>query len=342
MIPPLIALTLVPSPEHNSSGHPENVERFQHFGRLQGAAFAERLLRLESQPAREEDLTTVHPAAYLHALQQAVARGPGYIDYAPTYVTQASYRAALDAAGGTLQVVEAVAAGRARSGFALVRPPGHHATPTEAMGFCLINNLAVATRRVQQLGFRRVMIADFDVHHGNGSQAVFERDPEVLFLSTHQSGIYPGSGDLNETGVGEGQGTVINIPLPAGAGDHAFAEIYDRIVGPAAERFAPQFLMVSAGFDAHWADPLAGLQLTCSGFYHLGRALADLAERLCDGRLVLVLEGGYDPEALASSVMAVLAALAGLPAPSDPVGPAPYPEPSVQGILHNVQAIHGL
>ncbi len=337
-----IAVTVVPSPEHNSSGHPENVERFQHFSRLDSAPFASRLLRLPPRHAVEADLTHVHPPAYLRALQDAISRGPGYIDYAPTYVTQASYEAALAAAGGTLLVAEAVARGEAGAGFALVRPPGHHATPTQAMGFCLVNNIAVTTRRVQELGFRRVMIVDFDVHHGNGTQAAFERDPNVLFLSTHQSGIYPGSGYLNETGVGEGAGTVINIPLPAGAGDRAFAEIFDRIVGPAAELFRPEFLMASAGFDAHWADPLAGLQLTCSGFYHLALALTDLARRLCGGRLVFVLEGGYDPEALASSVLAVLTAAAGLPAPTDPLGPARYSEPSADSILRNAIAIHGL
>ncbi len=338
----LTALTLVPSPEHNSSGHPENVDRFRHFERIFSAPFASRLLRLDPRPAHEDDLTPVHPKAYLHALRDAVSRGPGYIDYAPTYVTQASYDAALAAAGGTLQVVEAVARGQAAAGFALVRPPGHHATPTQAMGFCLINNIAVAARRVQHLGFRRVMIVDFDVHHGNGTQAAFERDPDVLYLSTHQAGIYPGTGYLNETGVEEGAGTVINLPLPAGAGDRAFAEIFDRVVGPAAERFRPDFLLASAGFDAHWADPLAELQLSCSGFYHLALGLADLARRQCGGRLVFALEGGYDPEALAGSVVGVLTALAGLPAPADPLGPPRYPEPSVDSVLRNALAIHGL
>lgn len=342
MIPDPIALTIVPSPEHNSSGHPENVERFRHFDRLESAPFADRLLRLEARSALEEELHGVHPDAYLRALRDAISRGPGYIDYAPTYVTPASYKAALAAAGGTLQVVEAVARGEASAGFALVRPPGHHATPTRAMGFCLVNNIAVAARRVQQLGFRRVMIIDFDVHHGNGTQAVFESDPDVLYLSTHQSGIYPGTGYLNETGIAEGAGTVINLPLPAGAGDRAFAEIFDRVVGPAAERFRPRFLLASAGFDAHWADPLAELQLSCSGYYHLGLALADLARRLAEGKLVFVLEGGYDPEALAGSVLGVLAAVAGLPAPSDPLGPGRHPEPSVDSVLRNALAIHGL
>lgn len=337
-----IAITIVPSPAHNSSGHPENAERFRDFGRIDELPFVDELLKIEPRAATEDELTSVHPPTYLKALQQAVSQGPGYIDYAPTYVTQGSYQAALDAAGGTLEVAEAVATGRAAAGFALIRPPGHHATPTEAMGFCLVNNLAVATRHVQQLGFRKVMIVDFDVHHGNGTQEVFERDPDVLYLSTHQAGIYPGSGYLSDTGTGEGQGTVINIPLPAGAGDRAFAEIADRVILPAAERFGPQILMVSAGFDAHWQDPLASLQLSCSGFYHLGTVLSGIARRHCQGRAVFSLEGGYDPQALASSILAILHALAGRHAPPDPLGPPPNAEPSIEGILNKVLSIHSL
>ncbi|MCJ7708303.1 MAG: histone deacetylase, partial [Anaerolineales bacterium] len=298
-----IAYALVPSPEHNLDSHPENVGRFQHLGRvLEEPALAPHLHQITPRPATEEELTRIHPRAYLEALQRAVAQGPGYIDYAPTYVTPGSYQAALNAAGATLQVAEAVARGGAQSGFALVRPPGHHATPTEAMGFCLLNNLAVAVRKVQALGFRKVMIVDFDVHHGNGTQDAFESEPDVLYLSTHQSGIYPGSGHLDDTGQGIGKGTVVNIPLPAGVGDLAFAAIAEQVIVPLAERFAPEFVLVSAGFDSHWRDTLAGMQLTCRGYYDLSLSLVDIARRHCGGRLVFVLEGGYDPEALAGSV----------------------------------------
>ena len=338
-----IAYALVPSPEHNLDSHPENVGRFQHLERvLREAPFAGRLRKVTPLPATEEELTAVHPRAFLEELKNAVAQGPGYIDYAPTYVTPDSYQAALNAAGATLQVVEAVAKGQAQSGFALVRPPGHHATPTAAMGFCLLNNLAVAVRKVQALGFRRVMIVDFDVHHGNGTQEAYESDPDVLYLSTHQSGIYPGSGYLDDTSQGMGKGTVVNIPLPAGVGDLAFGQIAEEVIVPLAERFAPEFVLVSAGFDSHWRDTLAGMQLTCRGYYDLALSLVDIARRHCGGRLAFVLEGGYDPEALAGSVQAVLFALAGEPCPPDPLGPAPYSPPDIAPILKNVIAIHGL
>jgi acetoin utilization deacetylase AcuC-like enzyme len=338
-----IAYALVPSPEHNLDSHPENVGRFRHLGRvLEEPALAAHLHGITSRPATEGDLTAIHPQAYLEALQRAVAQGPGYIDYAPTYVTPDSYQAALNAAGATLQVAEAVARGEAQSGFALVRPPGHHATPTEAMGFCLLNNLAVAVRKVQALGFRRVMIVDFDVHHGNGTQEAFESDPDVLYLSTHQSGIYPGSGRLDDTGQGMGKGTVVNIPLPAGVGDLAFGQIAKEVIVPLAARFAPDFLLVSAGFDSHWRDTLAGMQLTCHGYHDLARSLVDIARRHSGGRLVFVLEGGYDPEALAASVQAVLFALAGEPRPPDALGPAPYTPPDIGPILQNVIAVHSL
>ena len=338
-----IAYALVPSPEHNLDSHPENVGRFQHLERiLEEPALAAHLHQITPRPATEEELTRIHPRTYLEALQRAVAQGPGYIDYAPTSVTPGSYQAALNAAGATLQVAEAVARGEAQSGFALVRPPGHHATPTAAMGFCLLNNLAVAVRKVQALGFRRVMIVDFDVHHGNGTQDAFESDPDVLYLSTHQSGIYPGSGYLDDTSQGMGKGTVVNIPLPAGVGDLAFGQIAEEVIVPLAERFAPEFVLVSAGFDSHWRDTLAGMQLTCRGYYDLALSLVDIARRHCGGRLVFVLEGGYDPEALAGSVQAVLFALAGEPCPPDPLGSAPYTPPDIGPLLQNVIAIHGL
>jgi acetoin utilization deacetylase AcuC-like enzyme len=337
-----IALTIVPSPAHTLSSHPENVDRFRFFDRLFEPPLADHLIRLAAKPASESALTMVHPVSYLRALEEAVAQGPGYIDYAPTYVTPGSYQAALDAAGATLHVVEAVASGEARAAFALVRPPGHHATPIRAMGFCLFNNLALATCHVQKRGFQRVMIVDFDVHHGNGTQEVFEAEPDVLYLSTHQLGIYPGTGAIADNGTGRGKGSVVNIPLPSGAGDQAFAEIADRVIVPLADRFQPQFLLASAGFDAHWRDPLAGLQLTASGYYHLAAVLSEIAEQACGGRIAFILEGGYDPEALAESIGAVLRALAGLPFAPDPADVPPRPEPSVAGILSNVMSVHGL
>jgi acetoin utilization deacetylase AcuC-like enzyme len=297
---------------------------------------------IDPQPASLDAVMAVHPAAYLQALQEAVAQGPAYVDYAPTYVTPSSYDSALNAAGAVLGLVKRVVGGEAKNGFGLVRPPGHHATPTRAMGFCLLNNVAIGARYAQSCGARRVMIVDFDVHHGNGTQEALEDDPDILYLSTHQRGIYPGSGDLEDVGREPAVGNVFNIPLPAGAGDQAFAAIADRIILPAGRRFRPDMLLVSAGFDAHWADPLASLQLSCTGFFRLACKLAELASVTTEGRLVLSLEGGYDPSALAGSITAVLAGLSGDSHYRDSIGPAPTSEPDVTGILANVATLHEL
>ncbi len=337
-----VAFTIVASPEHNLDSHPENVGRFRHFDRLRQVPFSDRLLEIDAIEASPEDLAPIHPPAYLEALKQAVAEGPGYIDPAPTYVTPGSYEAALRAAGATLRVTEAVVAGRAMAGLCLVRPPGHHATPTRAMGFCLLNNLALAVRRAQALGAKRIMIVDFDVHHGNGTQAALEEDPDVLYLSTHQGGIYPGTGLLSDSGLGPGHAEIVNLPLPAGAGDQAFAQISQQVILPLAERFKPDILLASSGFDAHWRDPLAHLQLSADGYYALAKCLAGIAQQHCQGRIVYVLEGGYDPEVLCEGVLCVLHATAGQPAPPESLGPAPDPEPSITGVLENVLAIHGL
>jgi acetoin utilization deacetylase AcuC-like enzyme len=337
-----IAYTLVPSPAHNLDSHPENVHRFSLLEQILQSSSAPPTRRLEPKRARPEDLGAVHPMNYLEALRDACAEGPGYIDYAPTYVTTESFEAALDAAGGTLQVVEAVAEGAARAGLAIVRPPGHHATPTRAMGFCLLNNVALAARHAQGLGLRRVMIVDLDVHHGNGTQAATEADPDILYLSTHQMGIYPGSGQIDERGAGPGVGSVVNIPVPGGAGDSAFAQIAERVIAPLAERFAPQILLVSAGFDAHWRDPLAGLQLTIAGYHALGRTLTEVARAHCEGRIVVALEGGYDPQVVAQGVLALALAIAGRELEQDPLGAAPRPEPDVTHLLDRIAQTHRL
>jgi acetoin utilization deacetylase AcuC-like enzyme len=318
------------------------VHRFSLLEQILQSSSAPATRRLEPKRARPEDLGAVHPMNYLEALRDACAEGPGYIDYAPTYVTTESFEAALDAAGGTLQVVEAVAAGAATAGLAIVRPPGHHATPTRAMGFCLLNNVALAARRAQELGLRRVMIVDLDVHHGNGTQAATETDPDILYLSTHQMGIYPGSGQVDDTGAGPGVGSVVNIPLPGGAGDQAFARIAERVIAPLAERFSPQILLVSAGFDAHWRDPLAGLQLTIGGYHSLGRILAELARSHCEGRMVVALEGGYDPQVVAQGVFAFALAIAGRELEQDALGAGPRPEPEVTDLLDRVAQTHRL
>jgi acetoin utilization deacetylase AcuC-like enzyme len=336
------AICHVPSPEHDLADHPENTARFAGFEDLLQRFPTGHLHRITPESANDASLHYVHPPAYLAALRQAAQQGPAIIDYAPTYVTPSSYDDALLAAGTVVEVATKVWRREASSGFALIRPPGHHATATQAMGFCLLNNIAIAARQLQALGARRLMIVDIDVHHGNGTQAIFERDPHILYLSTHQAGIYPGTGFLDETGVGDGIGSVVNIPLPPYVGDAGLLACLDQIAAPLAARFAPDALLVSAGFDTHWRDPLANLQLSCSGAYQLIRRLKVLADELCSGRLCLVLEGGYDPTALGGCVEASLSALCGLPAPHDLLGPAPAPEPEISALLERVGSRHRL
>jgi acetoin utilization deacetylase AcuC-like enzyme len=338
--------TTVASPEHTLPSHPENVGRMESVLEALGNSPAlPRLTHLESAPASLEQVTAVHDPRFVEALRAAMARAPGYIDPAPTYITPDSFECALAAAGGALAAVEAalglddVPAGPA---FALVRPPGHHATPTQAMGFCLFNNMAIATRRALSAGVGRVMIVDFDVHHGNGTQDCFYGSGEVLFLSTHQRGIYPGTGRAEETGTRAGHGTTINVPLPGGAGDATFECIWREIVRPAAIRFQPELLLVSAGFDAHWADPLAGLGLSTSGYFGLVRDLVELAGEVCNGRLACVLEGGYDGQALADSVVAAFHALLGDESAPDPLGPANRREPDTTSLIEAVKGLHSL
>jgi acetoin utilization deacetylase AcuC-like enzyme len=210
------------------------------------------------------------------------------------------------------------------------------------MGFCLFNNVALMARHAQALGRTRVLIVDFDVHHGNGTQDAFYADPSVLFISTHQWGIYPGTGAAEETGHGAGRGATLNIPLPAGAGDAAFERLANDLWLPAAARFKPDFLLVSAGFDAHWADPLAGLQLSHAGYAQLTRVLTTIAAEHCQGQLALALEGGYHLTALAHGVLTVLRGLTNAPAAPSPLGPAPAPEPNLADQVRRWQRQHGL
>jgi len=335
-----IALTTVRSVDHNLAGHPENANRFMYFDQLHSLPISAELITIPPQPADDEAILRIHSYEYLEALRQASKTGPGFVDYGDTYVTTASWQAAQMATGGVLQILEAILDKRAKCGFALVRPPGHHATRTRAMGFCLLNNIAIAARHAQSQGFEKILIVDFDVHHGNGTQDIFEADPSVFYLSSHQSGIFPGTGHLHEVGVGEGEGTVVNVPLPPRSGDQALITIYDQILTPLAIRFKPEMIMVSAGFDAHWSDPLASLLLTRGGYYTIAHTLTSLAKSLCEGRILFVLEGGYNPETLFDCVGSVLSAMAGDPPSNEKDDSAPYPESSIDQLLNQVTSIH--
>jgi len=291
--------------------HPEQPARLDAIeDRLASAGLTATLLRLAPTPAPLEWVTRIHSPAYVDRVRRLCAEGAPYIDTPDVPLSKESYDVALLAAGGVLAAVEAVATGQARNAFCAVRPPGHHALRDRAMGFCIFNNVAIGARYAQgrhQLG--RVLIVDWDVHHGNGTQAAFYDDPTVFYFSVHRSPFYPRSGQESETGEGAGRGYTLNVPLPAGSGDAAYRRAVTEELVPAALAFKPDLVLVSAGFDAHRDDPLGGMDLTAESYATLARAVKDIAARCCAGRLVAVLEGGYDLAALADSAVAVIRVL---------------------------------
>ena len=303
-------------------GHPERPDRLRAVvERLAEHSVAGTRLRAP-RVATAEEVLRVHSAAYLERVEAARGR---YHDFDPdTHTSPASVEAAWLAAGAAVEAVDEVLDGRARNAFAFVRPPGHHAEPGRAMGFCLLNNVAIAAEHaLARPEVERVLVVDWDVHHGNGTQAAFYRRRDVLFVSTHQYPFYPGTGALHEHGEGEGEGFTLNVPLGMGATDGDYRRVLADLVGPAAEQFDPDLVLVSAGFDAHRRDPLGGMAVSTEGFADLCSALAGIAGRHAQGRLVLVLEGGYDLEGLAHSAHACVEVLAGASGPGGPDVPSP-------------------
>ena len=288
------------------AGHPERPERLSAIlDRLRRVGLLAELTRITPRAADLRWLTTVHGRAYVQRVEASCLAGLGHVGPADAPVGPESYAAAVTAVGGVLAAVDAVMEGRLRNAFCAVRPPGHHALPEKAMGFCLFNTVAIAAKYIQQrAGLARVLIVDWDVHHGNGTQAVFYGDPGVFYFSIHQSPFYPGTGAADERGVGDGLGSTLNVPLPAGTSDATLQAVFEGQLTPAALTFAPDFVLVSAGFDAHEDDPLGQMSVTPEGFASLTRVVKSIADQCCGGRLVSVLEGGYHLEGLAASVEA--------------------------------------
>jgi acetoin utilization deacetylase AcuC-like enzyme len=290
-------------------GHPERPERIAVLSDLGRDRDDIRLV--QPRVATAEELLLVHRGTHVDRVAQT-RNLSGYAFDADTPVSPDSYDTALLAVGGLLALLDEVAEGRLRNGFACVRPPGHHAESQRAMGFCLFNNIAVGAAYLRHKhNFERVLIVDWDVHHGNGTQHIFEGDPGVLYVSTHQYPFYPGTGALDEVGYGEGEGYTVNLPFPAGFGNAEYLEAFESVIEPIAALYEPEFVLISAGFDPHARDPLAGMQVTEAGFAAMTRVLLRMAERTAQGRCVALLEGGYDLEALRSSATAVLEELAG-------------------------------
>jgi acetoin utilization deacetylase AcuC-like enzyme len=288
--------------------HPERPQRLAAVrAALERTGVAGAGLPIAARRAEASELALVHTEGYLRQLGQLAGRG-GWID-ADTYYAPATWEAALCAAGGAVDLARAVIRGDAQRGFAALRPPGHHAEADRAMGFCFLNNVAVAAAVARSEGLARVAIVDWDVHHGNGTQHIFERDGSVLYLSIHEAPLFPGTGAAEEIGLGEGVGATVNVPLPPGCGDAEYGEVFRRVVVPALRRFRPELILVSAGFDAHASDPLARMEVSEEGFAAMAEELAEAADELCEGRLVLALEGGYHLQALGQSVARVLEAI---------------------------------
>jgi len=330
--------------EHDTGEHPEKPRRLLVvLALLEECGLLSSLTPVPAVDASEADLELVHDRDMIRWVRERTEAGQPWLDM-DTAVCPKSYAVALRAVGGCLQAVDAILNGKIDSAFCLVRPPGHHATSDQPMGFCLFNNVAIAARHAQvRQGVQRVAIVDFDVHHGNGTQDTFYRDPSVLYFSTHQSPFYPGTGAWREAGEGEGRGYTVHLPLPAGSGNDQYRQAFQRVLVPVLRRFRPQLILVSAGFDAHFKDPLASMRLSCAGYRDLTLMLREAAEDLCEGRLMFVLEGGYDDQALPWSVRTCLDVLLGNPFAPDPLG-SPPPEwgPDIGPLLAAVKELHGL
>jgi acetoin utilization deacetylase AcuC-like enzyme len=293
--------------EHDTgAGHPERPERLMSVERALHEWHGPALEHVTARIAAEDEIRLAHSDDLYARIASTQHMTRSHID-GDTTTCERSFETALLAAGGLLELSDAVATRAYRNGFAFVRPPGHHATAGQAMGFCLFNNVAIAARHLQRTyGYQRVAIIDWDLHHGNGTEAIFYDDPSVLYVSLHQYPFYPGTGAVTDTGRGAGLGFNVNVPFSAGVGDEGYALVFEEIVAPVLRQFAPEFVLVSAGFDCHWRDPLGGMQVTEKGFVAMTRILLQVAEEVAGGRLVAVLEGGYDLDAIRASTEVVL------------------------------------
>lgn len=285
-------------------GHPERPQRLQTVVKhLLSTDLWKKLQHLRPSPAQREWLVSVHPEQYVEMIKRRCHAGETVLDTGDTHVCRESFDVALVSAGAVLQAVDLVKTNQLNSAFCAVRPPGHHAETSRVMGFCLFNNVAIGARYAQKkFGVERVAILDWDVHHGNGTQEIFYEDPSVFYISLHQYPYYPGTGAANETGRGRGEGFTLNCPMEAGSTEKEYFEAFRSKILPALHKFQPQLLMISAGFDAHKDDPLAQINLTEDSFAEMTKMMMEIASKYCEGKIVSVLEGGYNLEALARSV----------------------------------------
>jgi acetoin utilization deacetylase AcuC-like enzyme len=293
-------------------GHPERAERLEATMQvLEESGLAEKVSIVSPRDATVEEIKLVHPEKYIQKVQNMASSGGGWLD-GDTPVSPRSYDAALRSAGAALEGLERIFSGQADNAFCLARPPGHHALPTRGMGFCIFNNNAVASRfAMENYGVSRIFILDWDAHHGNGLQDIFYQDKRVLYVSLHQYPHYPGSGSNREVGSEEGEGYTVNFPLPPGSGEGVYLAAFDQVIIPLARQYKPQLVLISAGYDGHFSDPLCSMQLTSNGYAEMALRLKELASSECSGRIMANLEGGYDLTGIAASICNTIAVLAG-------------------------------
>lgn len=331
-----------PALKHQKNGHPEHNGRIGNLlSWLEPHGVLADLTAVSPKVATFEQLTHVHSKGLVEHVRNVCQSGGGHLDHGDTYATRESYDLARLAAGGTCTAVDEILSDRADNGFSLIRPPGHHAERDRISGFCLFNNIAVAAKHAQNVhGLKRIAIVDFDVHHGNGTQDIFYDDPSVLFISTHlymPRYFYPGSGHYSEAGEGLGKGATLNVPLMPNVGDVSYAAIFEEIIMPQLRAFKPEMILVSAGFDAHWQDPLAMASLSLTGYAQLCRLLKETAVKLCNGRVLFVLEGGYQVDALSHAILNLFYTLLDKDKILDPLGPAPKNEPNITDLINIIK-----
>jgi len=322
------------------SGHPERPARVEAIrDALRAAGVASRGTQIAVRPASDDELVRVHAAGYLDQLARLLPGKSGWLD-ADTYYSPHSWDVARTAAGSACELATRVIAGELGRGIAVVRPPGHHATRDRAMGFCLFNNVAAAAAAARAAGAAKVAIVDWDVHHGNGTQEIFWDDPSVLYLSVHQFPYYPGTGAPTELGGERARGATINVGLPGGSSDADYLAVIDHVFLPALHRFAPDLILISAGFDAYQHDPLAGMRVSHAGFAAMARRLRRAADRWAGGRIVAVLEGGYDLDGLGGGMTATLDALTGATPDAAPIAPLPPGDRLARAAIDGTLAAH--